>query len=298
MKNLSVLLGIMAGIAGLFGAAFAYFVGGLSSAFGGGSGIAVAGLIAVMLSVAGIVGAIMSRGKNRTGAYIMMIAGIDGLIAISFGYIIAGPLFIIAAALALKEAKEEKVEVKKTQRWVYVGIGVAIFALVMSTNGGASTGSSSTSSSSSTTTMNDKGEAVSLCPQIATPASSYGFKWGESMNNEKHLYLYAGFLNSMAFADGWKLDNKPDTNEFLPDSFPCELGSHAGQSTNKLYCSLTYSYEPKLIKNEIDADGNITKSDYRYVTQFVFDATGKDIENAVDLKSLTLESYDCSETSP
>ena len=297
MKNLSVILGIVAGFAGLCGAAFAYFVGGLSSAFGGGSEILVSGLIAVMLSIAGTVGAVMSHGKNRTGAYIMMIAGIDGLIAISFGYIVAGPLFIIAAALALKEAKAEKVEVKKTQRWVYVGIGVAIFALVMSTNSGGTT-SSSSSSSSSVIATGDDAQATSICPQITTPASGYNFKWGESINDEKHLYLYADFINTIAFADGWKLDNKPDMNEYFPDSFPCELGSRAGQSTNKLYCSLTYSYEPKLIKNEVDANGNITKSDYRYMTKFVFDATGKDVENAVDLKSLTLESYDCSETSP
>jgi hypothetical protein len=102
----------------------------------------------------------------------------------------------------------------------------------------------------------------------------------------------------MTFADDWKLDNLSDMNEFLPDNFPCELGSQAGQSTNKLYCDVTYMYEPKLIKNAIDASGNITNSDYRYITKLVFDVTGKDIQNAVDLKSLTLESYDCSKTSP
>lgn len=297
MKHVSVLLGIAAGIAGLIGSAFAYFIGSFSSAFGGGTDLIVTSLLAVGLSIAGIVGAVMSRGKSRAGAYLMMIAGIDGLIAVSFGYIIAGPLFIIAAVLALKEAKSEKVEVKKTQRLVYAGIGLAVFALIMSSYGNSGTGTGS-SSSSSTTTVGANGQEEKLCPEITKPASAYRFEWGESTSGNQHLYLYADFLNSMQFTDGWKLDNKPDMNEFLPDNFPCEIGSSAGQSTNKLYCTLTYMYEPRLIKNDIDADGNITKSDYRYMTQFVFDVTGKDIENNVDLKSLTLGSYDCSETSP
>lgn len=297
MKNLPLILGILAGIAGLFGSAFGFFVGSLDSAFGGGSGIATASMIALALSIAGIVGAVMSHGKPRVGGYLMMIAGIDGLIAVSFGYIIAAPLFIIAAVLALKNAKEEKVAVNKSQRWVYVGIAVAIFALLMSTNGSGGTGTTSTDGTSTGTTVAG-GQQEKLCPDIAQAAGSYKFKWGETTGGNQHLYLYADFIKSMQFADGWTLDNPPDMNEFLPDNFPCELGSRAGQSTNKLYCSVTYMYEPKLIKNTIDENGNITDSDYRYVTELVFDATGKDVNNAVDLKSLTLESYDCSETSP
>lgn len=296
MKHVSVLLGIAAGIAGLLGSAFAYFVGSFSSAFGGGTDLLIAGLLAVALSIAGIVGAVMSRGKSRAGAYLMMIAGIDGLIAVSFGYIIAGPLFIIAAVLALKEAKSEKVEVRKTQRLVYAGVGVAVFALIMSSYG--NTGSSTSSTSTNTSTVGaDSGGAEELCPQIAQLPGSYEFKWGESYSGEQHLYLYADFLKNMQFAGNWKLENAPTISTYIRDSFPCELGSSAGQSTNKLYCTMTYSYEPRLISNEIDSDGNIIRSDYRYIKQFVFDAKDKDIQNMNDLNSLVLESYDCSESS-
>lgn len=296
MKSIPLILGVLAGIAGLFGSAFGYFVGSLNSAFGGGSGIAVASLIAVALSIAGMVGAVMSHNKPRTGAYLMMIAGIDGLIAVSFGYIIAAPLFIISAVLALKNAKEAKVAVDKSKRWVYVGIGVAVFALLMSTNSSSGSGTGTASSNNTSSSNVETAVQEKLCPDISTVAGSYTFKWGETTGGNQHLYLYADFLKSMRFADGWTLDNLPDMNEFLPDNFPCELGSHAGQSTNKLYCDVTFMYEPELIKNTVDADGNITNSDYRYVSQFVFDATGKDMQNAVDLKSLVLESYDCSKT--
>lgn len=296
MKHAPLILGILAGIAGLMGSAFGLFVGGLSTAFNGdGGGIAAASAIAAALSVAGMVGAVMTQGKSRVGGYIMMIAGIDGLIAVSVGYIIAAPLFIIAAALALKQAKEAKAVLNKKQRWIFVGIGVAILALIISTNGSSQTGTGSTDSGASSNIGTAAQE--SLCPDIAKMATNYSFSWGETYGGNEHLYLLADFLKPMAFANDWKLDNLPDMNEFLPDNFPCELGSQAGQSTNKLYCDVTYMYEPKLIKNTVDADGNITDSDYRYITQFVFDTTGKNIHNAVDLKSLMLESYNCSETS-
>jgi hypothetical protein len=295
MKHVSVLLGIAAGIAGLLGAAFAYFVGSFSVAFGGGADILVASLLAVALSIAGIVGAVMSKGKSRTGAYLMMIAGIDGLIAVSFGYIIAGPLFIIAAVMALKEAKHDKIEVKKTQRLVYAGVGVAIFALIMSSYGNSGTGSSSTSGTS--TVGANGGNKEELCPEIAQLPSSYEFKWGESYSGEQHLYLYADFLTNTQFANNWKLENAPGSAAYFRDTFPCELGSTAGQSTNKLYCTVNYAYEPRLIDNEIDSDGNIVHSEYRYIKEFVFDAKDKNIENANDLNSLTLESYDCSASS-
>ena len=77
----------------------------------------------------------------------------------------------------------------------------------------------------------------------------------------------------------------------------CKPGSEVGQSTNKLYCESTIYYKPKLVKNAIDANGNITKSDYTYIESLIFDITGKDIQNNVDLDSLTLEKITCSQDS-
>ena len=104
----TMVLGIIGGIAGLIGSTFAIFIGGVGSAFSGDTSIIKLGLIAILLSIMGIVGGVMANHKSRVSAYLMLIAGINGLIAISGGFIVAGPLLIISGILSLQNAKKEK----------------------------------------------------------------------------------------------------------------------------------------------------------------------------------------------
>lgn len=131
------------------------------------------------------------------------------------------------------------------------------------------------------------------CPNLVK-TTTYEFKWGTSIEGNENLYLYADFLKAVTFSGEWKLSNLPSSNEWMRDSFYCDKGSKAGESVNKLYCQPTWEYEPKLERIEIDSDGNIVKTDYQYIKSFVFDIKDKDIENAVDLKDLKMETITCS----
>ena len=134
------------------------------------------------------------------------------------------------------------------------------------------------------------------CPTIVK-TTTYGFSWGESIQRNRNLYLYADFLKNVKFSDEWELTSMPSSNDFMRDSFVCEKGSKAGESVNKLYCRPTISYEPRLRKNTMDSQGNIINTDYQYLKSFIFDASGKDINNANDLKNLKIEFITCSTSS-
>ncbi len=154
--------------------------------------------------------------------------------------------------------------------------------------------------SSDSETVDQSGDVVSApvdwCPDM-TVNTAYNFKWADSMNGNRMLYLEADFIGVAQFSDAWTLKNPPDISAYSTDTFVCKPGAEAGESTNKLYCTSTIFYKPELIKNTIDENGNITKSDYTEIESFIFDITGKDIQNNVDLDSLTLEKITCSSNS-
>ncbi len=134
------------------------------------------------------------------------------------------------------------------------------------------------------------------CPKVVKTPTSYGFHWGESIEGNQNLWLYADFLRQVDFSGGWTLANMPSSNEFMRDTLSCHRGSYTGENTNKLYCSGSLLYDSEIKKSNIDADGNIISTDYLDV-DFVFDITGKNIQSVNDLKSLRLESISCSENS-
>jgi len=133
------------------------------------------------------------------------------------------------------------------------------------------------------------------CPNVVG-TTSFEFTWGESVSGNRHLYLYADFLKRISFSDGWTLDNLPSSG-LIRDSFVCERGSRAGENVNMLYCRPTLDYQPRIKRNFADSQGNIVRTDYLYVTTFIFDVTNKDINNVNDLSSVNLVGITCSETS-
>ena len=289
-----MVLGIIGGIAGLIGSTFAIFIGGVGSAFSGDTSIIKLGLIAILLSIMGIVGGVMANHKSRVSAYLMLIAGINGLIAISGGFIVAGPLLIISGILSLQNAKKEKIPANKKKMYIWLGVGLAVFAILMMVD----------DSSTNTENVDINGDGVvteeenkNKCPDIAKKGDSFEFFWSQSDAGHKNLYLYADFLLEMEFSNSYSLANKPDVSAYLRDYFVCEKGSDAGQSINKLYCEPLYLYEPRIEKQNLDSDGNIISTDKKYLKEFIFDVLDKDIENVNDLNSLQLGSVTCSDSS-
>jgi MFS family permease len=145
METASLVLGIIGGIAGIFGALFAIFVGGVGGAFGvkDASTILGLGLAAMFLSIIGIVAGALAKAKPKPAGIMMLIAGIGGIIAISVGYVVAGPLLILAGIFALVSVgKEKKLGVqevkqttgikKKKSKWLSIlGVLAGVIGLSM-----------------------------------------------------------------------------------------------------------------------------------------------------------------------
>lgn len=131
------------------------------------------------------------------------------------------------------------------------------------------------------------------CPAM-TKIGQFEFEWNNDTEGNRRLWLSAGFLKPAVFSDGWELTKLPDTeNMFMQDNFVCQKGAVAGESIKKLYCRPTWTYDPELKKNEIDAQGNIVKTDYLHIKAVVFDIAATDIENVSALQKLPIESTEC-----
>lgn len=108
MKIAALILGIIGGIAGLVGAIMAMAIGGIGSAIGGeGAGTVTSlGWLALLFSVVAIIGGSLAIAKPKIAGIMMLFMGIGGFIAVSIGYIIAGPLLITGGILALVSGRK------------------------------------------------------------------------------------------------------------------------------------------------------------------------------------------------
>jgi len=109
-RTAETILGVLGGVFGLGGAIFAFFIGGVAGILGSPDASTVAGasLGAIFLSILGIVGGSIASRSAKTAGILMLLSGIGGFIAISFAFIIAGPLLIIGGILALTRKPKEK----------------------------------------------------------------------------------------------------------------------------------------------------------------------------------------------
>lgn len=144
--------------------------------------------------------------------------------------------------------------------------------------------------SSSPVTTTEKSEEVK-CPTL-TKVTDYDFYWADSIEGNEILWLDANFLKRVEFSDDWELSSIPSDNEFMSSNLACRRGERTGESVNKLYCRSTLMYTPEIKRLNLDSDGNIISTD-RFELIFVFDITDKDLRNANDLNSLTIESITC-----
>ena len=65
------------------------------------------GLLALFVSLVGIVGGAIANAKPKIAGILMLISGIVGFIAISAAYLIAGPLLIIGGIMAILESRKQ-----------------------------------------------------------------------------------------------------------------------------------------------------------------------------------------------
>ena len=102
-RTTELVLGIIGGIFGLLGGIAAVIIGTFFDAFGatGSSDIIITGSIAIIVSIIGIIGAILARNKPKLGGILMIVSGIIGFICIFVFYILGGIFLVIGGILAL-----------------------------------------------------------------------------------------------------------------------------------------------------------------------------------------------------
>lgn len=108
MKIAALILGILGGLAGLGGAVFALFIGGLGTALAveEASTVTGLGLAAVPLGIVGIIGGALSIARPKVAAILMLVSAVGGLIAISAGYVVAFILLVAGGVFALVGRRE------------------------------------------------------------------------------------------------------------------------------------------------------------------------------------------------
>jgi len=102
-RTTEFVLGLIGGIFGIISGFIAMMIGGIGGAVGanGASTVGHLGMAAILLSVLGIVGAVMMNSKAKIGAWFMVIASVGGFISVSMFYILPGILLIIAGLMGL-----------------------------------------------------------------------------------------------------------------------------------------------------------------------------------------------------
>ena len=118
MKGVVVALGIIGTIFGFFGALFALGIGGLGEAFEaeGATSVIKSGVVAILASITGLVGAVLVFGKPKLAGWLMIGSAIVGLVAVSLFYIIATVFLGIGGVLALTIKQKEKEPSKATSQ--------------------------------------------------------------------------------------------------------------------------------------------------------------------------------------
>ena len=101
MVKAEFVLGLLGGIFGFIPSVLALGIGSLAAGFGGGIQIAGMGLLAILASIMGIVGAAVSGGNPKVGGVLMIISAVLGLIGVSFFYLLSAVLLFVGGIMAL-----------------------------------------------------------------------------------------------------------------------------------------------------------------------------------------------------
>lgn len=117
MRVAALILGIIGGLAGIFGGGLTFTIGGLGQVFDMEDAAMVTnlGLAAVPAGALGIIGGALALSKPKLAGILMLVSAIAGLIFVSALYSVAFVLLIVGAILAflghrslMREAKSSK----------------------------------------------------------------------------------------------------------------------------------------------------------------------------------------------
>ena len=108
MRTAALVLGIIGGLAGLAGAVFMLFAGGLGTILGGPGARTVTGrgFAAIPMAVLGLVGGALAPSRPKAAAWCMGISAVGGVIAISWFYLVAASCLGAATIMAIAGRKE------------------------------------------------------------------------------------------------------------------------------------------------------------------------------------------------
>ena len=110
MKIVHVLT-VIGGIFGLLASVFLIAVGGVAESLSAeGESVIYLGLSGLFFSFMGLIGGFLSN--KKWAGIILIIAGIGGLISISWYYIISFPCFILGGIFSFVEKRKEKKQIK------------------------------------------------------------------------------------------------------------------------------------------------------------------------------------------
>lgn len=102
-RTLELVLGIMGGFFGLLGGIAALMIGSFGEAFNfaGYSDIMILGTVAIIVSITGVIGAVLVKNNRKLGGLLMILSGIIGFICIFVFYILGGFFLVLGGVLAL-----------------------------------------------------------------------------------------------------------------------------------------------------------------------------------------------------
>lgn len=108
MRVAALIVGVVGGLAGIAGAMFAILVGGIGGAVGvKDTGMLLfLGLAAVAFSIAGLVGAGLTLSRPKAAGVTLLVSALGGLVAVSWGYVVAFPALFVAGVLSLVAAHQ------------------------------------------------------------------------------------------------------------------------------------------------------------------------------------------------
>lgn len=103
MKGAILALGILGGVFGLIGALFAFGLSGVGQSLGSQDVASVSknGVIALLASITGLVGAVLVFKNTKLSGWLMIGSAIIGFIAAFLAYIMSAIFFFIAGIMAL-----------------------------------------------------------------------------------------------------------------------------------------------------------------------------------------------------
>jgi hypothetical protein len=110
MRIAGLIIGVFGAISAFGGAIFVLFISGVAEVLGaeGADQLAIGGVIALIMSIVALVGAVLSMAKPRLAVALMIVAAIVGLIAVFAAFIPATVLLFIASGLTFFGRKEGK----------------------------------------------------------------------------------------------------------------------------------------------------------------------------------------------